>query len=752
MTRRRDRATVQFPDRDTIVEFIRTSPVPVGKREIARKFGLGIEHRGALKSLLRELEETGAVERGPGRRLAPRDALPEVTTIEVTGMDLDGELMARPVGAAVDAGEGVRIYVAAERSGASRIAVGTRMLARLTRVGTDEYQAKPIRVIEGDAGRVVGVFMTDERIRGGGFAGRVVPTDRRQKTEYRVAIADAREAQPGELVVAEVLPKTRLGLPQAAIVERLGDMANPRTFSLVAIHTHGIPIEFPPEAIADAEAARPVGLEGREDLRGLPLVTIDGADARDFDDAVWAEPAGGSDGGWNAVVAIADVAHYVRPGSPLDREARRRGNSVYFPDRVVPMLPEALSNELCSLRPNEPRACLAVHLRIDAHGQLIGHRFVRGLMRSTARLTYEQVQSAIDGNPDDVTGPLLEPVIRPLYGVFAALNQARAARGTLDLDLPERQVLLGPDGHIDRVVPRRRYDSHKLIEELMIAANVAAAEAASERQMPCLYRIHDAPDPAKVEALRPVLDSLGLKLARGQVLKPRHFNDIISKVAGTPHAPMVHDLILRSQAQAQYRPENIGHFGLALRRYAHFTSPIRRYADLVVHRALIEALRLGEGGGRQEVGALDELGDHLSQTERRAALAERESVDRYTAAYLSERIGTEVSGRIGGVARFGLFVTLSETGADGLVPVSTLPGDFYDHDTRSHALVGRRWGRTYRLGEAVRVRIVEADPMTGGLVLALLDPEERWSTGAVAAQAQRRRAGQRPPPRDRRGR
>ncbi|BBK36885.1 ribonuclease R [Allostella sp. ATCC 35155] len=735
MARRRDREQVTFPDRDAIVAFIRSSPTAVGKREIARHFELGIEHRGALKALLRELEDTGTVERGPGRRLGPRDALPEVTMLVVTDIDPDGELLARPVGARGDEPGAPRIFMQPERRGTPAIAVGTRLLARLSRTAPDEYQARPIRIMEGDAGRVVGVFMTDARLRGGGFAGRIVPTDRRHKTEYRVAMTDAGGAEPGELVVGDILPRSRMGLPQAAVIDRLGDMANPRTFSLVAIHTHGIPTEFPDAAVAEAEAARPVSLDGREDLRDLPLVTIDGADARDFDDAVWAEAA--ADGGWNAVVAIADVAHYVRPGSALDAEARRRGNSVYFPDRVVPMLPEALSNDLCSLRPDEPRACLAVRLRIDAEGRLTGHRFVRALMRSAARLTYDQVQAAADGRPDEATGPLLEPVIRPLYGVFGALLKARAQRGTLDLDLPERQVILGPDGHIDRVVPRRRYDSHRLIEELMIAANVAAAEAATGRQMPCLYRIHDAPDPAKVEALRPVLESLGLRLARGQVLKPRHFNDIITRVEGTPHAPMVHDLVLRSQSQAQYRPENIGHFGLALRRYAHFTSPIRRYADLVVHRALIAAFGLGDGAERQETGALDALGEHLGQTERRAAVAERESVDRYTAAYLSERVGSEVSGRIAGVTRFGLFVRLEETGADGLVPVSTLPTDFYDHDEKAHALVGRRWGRVYRLGESVRVRIVEADPATGGLVLALLDPEDRWSPGIVAARASR---------------
>ncbi|MGE0715802.1 MAG: ribonuclease R [Alphaproteobacteria bacterium] len=742
MPRRRDRVPTPFPDRDAIVAFIRSATGPVGKREISRHFDLGTEHRTALKALLRELEETGEVERGRGRRIAPTGSLPEVAVVMVTGTDADGEVLARALGHENEGTTPPRIYLAPERRGTPALGVGRRVLARLSRSGPGEYVARPIRVLDDGPTRLLGVFHADDPPRAG-IAGRIIPTDRRNKSDYRVATADAGGAVAGEVVAAEILPRSRMGLPLAAVVERLGDMANPRTFSLVAIHTHGIPTAFPEPALAEAAAARPTGIDGREDLRGVPLVTIDGADARDFDDAVWAEPDAAHPGGWHLVVAIADVAHYVRPGSALDDEARKRGNSVYFPDRVVPMLPEALSNDLCSLRPGEPRAAFAAHMWIDGEGRLHRHRFVRALIRSAARLTYEQVQAAVDGAPDDTTGPLLEPVLRPLYGAFRALMRARDKRGTLELDLPERQVVLGEDGHIARIFPRKRLDSHRLIEEFMIAANVAAAETATDRRVPFLYRIHDRPDPAKVEALRPVLESLGLRLARGQVLLPRHFTEILERVAGTPQATMVGDLVLRSQAQAQYRPENIGHFGLALRRYAHFTSPIRRYADLVVHRALISALEEGEGGEVREVQQLDELGEHLSQTERRAATAERESLDRYAAAYLAERVGTEFPGRISGVARFGLFVTLSDTGADGLVPVSSLPQDFYEHDPRTHALVGRRWGRSYRLGDPVRVRVVEAEVATGGVIFALVGADERWSTTEVSRSPAPRRGRRR---------
>ncbi|MDE1904363.1 MAG: VacB/RNase II family 3'-5' exoribonuclease, partial [Alphaproteobacteria bacterium] len=447
-----------------------------------------------------------------------------------------------------------------------------------------------------------------------------------------------------------------------------------------------------------------------------------------FDDAVWAAPDPDRDGGWHALVAIADVAHYVRAGDALDATARDRGNSVYFPDRVVPMLPEALSNELCSLKPGVDRACMTVDLWIDADGQLTRHQFRRGLMRSAARLTYEEAQAAADGRPNDKTAPLLDRVLKPLYGVYRALERARAARGTLDLDIPERRILLDPSGRIARIEPRDRLDSHKLIEELMIAANVAAAETLERLKQPCMYRVHDSPDPERLAALARFLDGIGihgLTLARGQVVRPQHFNAILRRAKGTPYERLVNALVLRSQAQAEYSPENLGHFGLSLRRYAHFTSPIRRYADLLVHRALISGHHFGRDGLPQPAGDFKAIGAHISMTERRAAAAERSAADRYTAAFLAERVGAEFAARINGVTRAGLFITLDETGADGLIPIRTLPGDYYIHDEAHHSLKGRRSGRTYVLGDPVRVRLAEADTVTGSLLFAMTEDSPR---------------------------
>jgi ribonuclease R len=732
--RRKGRSRPPLPSRQQILEFVRDSPTPVGKREIARAFQIGGADRIALKAMLKDLERDGALDRGRKRRLSRPGALPEVAVLEIAGTDPDGEVIARPVPWAEDAGEPPLIYMAPDRAGPA-LARGDRVLARLTRTGETTYDGRVIRRLTAYAKRIIGVY------RRGPEGGRIEPTSRRVKEEYRVAERDAGGAEPGEIVVGDITGGTRLGLPQARIVERLGRIGEPRSISLIAIHEHDIPTEFSAAALAQAEAARPAPLGSRADLRDVPLVTIDGSDARDFDDAVWAEadPDPANPGGWHLLVAIADVAHYVRTDDALDRAAYRRGNSVYFPDRVVPMLPEALSNGLCSLKPREERPCLAVHLWIDADGHKRRHRFVRGLMRSAARLTYEQVQAARDGFPDDHAGPLLEPVIAPLYGGFAALLRARERRGTLELDLPERRVILGPDGKVAAIEPRQRLDSHRLIEEYMIAANVAAAETLEARRQPAMYRVHDAPDPAKIEALRTFLATLGLRLARGQLIRPATFTRLLGEAASTPFAAMVSELVLRSQSQAVYSPENLGHFGLALTRYAHFTSPIRRYSDLLVHRGLIAGLRLGEDGLTQEQGAeFEAIGAHISSTERRAAAAERDAVDRFTAAFLAERVGELFAGRITGVTRFGLFVALDESGASGLVPVSSLPADFYDHDEAGHALVGRRWGRTWRLGERVMARLVEAQPLTGGLLFHVVEGEESEQSEAEAAAPPRR--------------
>jgi ribonuclease R len=707
-----------FPTREQVLAFIRESTTPVGKREIARAFQITGDQRPALKALLTELSRSGAVDKGRGRRVAPPKALSEVAIVEIHGMDDDGDLLCRPIDWR-EAGDPPRILMRANQRGAADLGVGNRALAQLKRLSPDFYEARPIRKLEGGSARILGIF---ERA---GVKARVRSTDKRNRTDLTVLPANEGGAEPGELVVAEVLPAVRLGLRQARVVARLGNGTDPGAISLIAIHSRNLPTEFTDAAIKEAERATIPDLEGREDLRDIPLVTIDGEDARDFDDAVWATPDTEADneGGWHLLVAIADVAHYVRPGSALDREAYRRGNSVYFPDRVVPMLPEALSNGLCSLKPHEPRACLAYHLWIDAKGRLIRHRIVRGLMRSAARLTYDQVQAAIDGAPDDMTGPLVEPVLKPLYGAFAALLKAREARGTLELDLPERKVILDKEGKVTAIVPRARLDSHRLIEEFMIAANVAAAEDLEERKQPGLFRIHDRPDPVKLEAVRSFIAGIGhgLSLAKGQVITPAQLTRLLNQAKELPEAQLISDVVLRSQAQAIYSDKNIGHFGLALRRYAHFTSPIRRYADLIVHRALIRSWKLGDDGlDDATLPRLAEIGEHISMTERQAAEAERESIDRYTAAYLSDRIGAIFSGRISGVARFGLFIRLDETGADGLVPVSSLPGDYYVHEEAKHRLIGRNTGRVYRLADRVTVKLLEADGMTGSTVFQLV--------------------------------
>ena len=533
--------------------------------------------------------------------------------------------------------------------------------------------------------------------------------------------------------MAEPLPARRYGPPRLRVVERLGPPEAAGAISLISIASFDIPHEFPEEALAEAAAAKPADAGGRADLRALDLVTIDGSDARDFDDAVWAEPDTDPENpeGWRIVVAIADVAHYVMPESALDREAQSRGNSVYFPDRVVPMLPEALSNGLCSLKPGEDRACFAVHLCIDRGGRKRRHAFERAIMRSAARLTYEQVQAARDGSP---ALPISKRRLDSLYGAFAALDRARVARGALALDLVEYRVVLDAANTPVAVEPRTRLDSHKLIEEFMILANVAAAEELEARRRSCLYRVHDSPAPDRVDALRLALADIGvpgLALAKGQVLRPELFNRVLTRVEGRPEAPVVNDLVLRAQAQAVYSPGNIGHFGLALPRYAHFTSPIRRYADLLVHRALL--------GESLAADRLEALGKQVSATERRATAAERAAIERYRAQLLGSRIGELFAGRISGVQRFGLFVTLMTIGADGLLPIASLPSDFYRFDHSGMKLSGRHSRREFGLGDAISVRLAEADPIGGRLVFRLGDEADERPRFAPAKRRGRQR-------------
>jgi ribonuclease R len=652
----------------------------------------------------------GTPARRAGKLSSRRDSRPDdLVVVEITGTDPDGDPVAKPV--SWTGPRPVSIRMRPEPAGQPALAPGERVLARLTHIRGDLYEGRSFKRIAGaPPGRILGLFEH----------GRIRPVDRRHKADWQVPQGEEGGALPGEIVLAEPLPRPAhrvLGARPARIVQRLGASGEARSVSLVCIHAHGLPDAFPDAARREAEAARGVSARGREDLRALPLVTIDGEDARDFDDAVFAEPDGS---GWRILVAIADVAHYVHPGSALDREAWARGNSVYFPDRVVPMLPEALSNGWCSLKPAEDRGCLFVDMRLDAQGRKQAHRFGRGIMRSAARLTYEQVQAAHDGLGPDPAPP---QAIAHLYGAFRALARAREARGTLDLDLPERRVLLDEDGRVRAVVPRARLASHRLIEEFMIAANVAAAEELERHSAPCLYRIHDRPSDAKLESLRQVLASFDLSLPPAGLLKARHFSALLARMRDRPEERLIHEVVLRGQSQAAYSPDNIGHFGLALPRYAHFTSPIRRYADLVVHRALIAALRLGRDGlTAAETARLPETAEHISETERRAAAAERDAVDRFLAAYLEARIGATFAARISGVARFGLFVSLEETGASGLVPLGFLPDDRWVHDETRQRLCGARSRFEYHLGQAVEATLVEASGTTGGLIFRLAPP------------------------------
>jgi ribonuclease R len=701
-----------------ILEFIKTSPSPVTKREIARAFGVkGGEKRITLKKSLRELENEGTIIKYPGGAFGIPDGLPGVAVIEVIDIDVDGDLYARaPEWNTETQGKPPRITVMPDNKGHPALKPGDRVLARLTRLSKNEYEARTIRRMDSEQHRVMGLL---KHYKSGAV---IVPTDKKAKYEFAVDVKDLNGAVDGDLVHAELIPSRGSHNKKVRVTQIIGKRDDPKAISLISINEYGMREKFPDKVVAETEGMKVPPIDGREDLRRIPLVTIDGADARDFDDAVFAEK---KDDGFHLIVAIADVAYYVRPYSPLDNEAQRRGNSTYFPDRVVPMLPEALSNDLCSLRPREDRACLAVHMHIDMSGNLTSHKFVRALMRSEARLTYEQVQAAYDGVTDDTTGVLLEPVIKPLYEAFKILDEARKKRGALELDLPEQQVMIDAKGNMTGVRQRVRVDAHKLIEEFMILANVAAATALENRKSPCVYRVHDRPSAEKLESVREFVESFGLSLPPGQVTKPGQINQLLLKAAEMPYSHLISTVILRTQAQAHYHPDNIGHFGLALKKYAHFTSPIRRYADLLVHRSLIRAYGLGPGGlDEGEEARLEEICENISATERTSMEAERAAIDRFTAAFLSEKIGATFNGRITGVTRFGLFVELAESGADGIVPMSSLPNDFYIHDEKAHALIGRRSGRIFRLGAQVNVRLMEADGLTGSTVLMMEGHED----------------------------
>lgn len=710
----------KLPSKSEILDWVENNPTLTAKRDIAKAFGIKGAARIDLKRVLKELEAEGHLEKRK-RSYRDPDRLPPVSVLLVTGPDKNGDLFAKPMEWQGEGQEPVVLVI--PRASDPALGEGDRILARLTLVKGDDhhYEARLIRRIGTNPKSVLGIFRKSAE------GGRILPIDKGADREWQVAADATGGAKDGELVEAEQAgPKNRLGLQRARIVERLGDPSAPKAVSLIAIHQHGIPDHFPDEVMAEADRAKPVGLKGREDLRDLPLITIDPSDARDHDDACFAQADDDPDneGGHVLWVAIADVAAYVTPGSALDREARKRGNSTYFPDRVVPMLPDRLSGDLCSLHEGVPRACIAVRMVLDADGEKLRHDFHRGLMRSPASLHYEEVQDAIDGNPNDRTGPLLEDILRPLYAAYEALRRARERRQPLDLDLPERKIILSDEGKVDSVAFRDRLDAHKLIEEFMVLANVAAAETLLKKDTPLLFRIHEEPSPEKLESLRETVQAAGYTLAKGQVLQTAHLNRLLDAAAGSEDAELINLSTLRSMTQAYYAPQHIGHFGLALRSYAHFTSPIRRYADLLVHRALITAHGWGKDGlSMEDIENLEQTGQHISDTERRSMMAERDTTDRYLAAFLSDRVGAELTGRISGVARFGAFVKLDETGADGLLPMRAIGREYFHYDAEAGTLMGADTGMTLGIGQRVTVRLAEAVPVTGGIALELLAVE-----------------------------
>jgi ribonuclease R len=736
----------RLPSRDELVAFIRERSGQVSTREIAREFGAKNSDRAALNRMLRELAEDGSIDRHR-KRLHHAGTLPPVVLADVTGRDKDGELLARPTEwdeQAHGAPPVIRIVTPRRAKPGETAGVGDRALIRIDQTNDDEEKSgRVIKLIDRAKHRVLGVF---RGLPNGG--GRLVPVDKKQLgRELAIAANATAGAVDGDLVAVEVARHGRLGLPAATVVERLGSIKSEHAISLIAIHAHDIPNVFSRAVLDEAEAAQPVSAARREawreDWRDLPFVTIDPPDAKDHDDAVYAlpDPDPGNRGGHIVNVAIADVAHYVRSGSALDREAVRRGNSVYFPDRVVSMLPERISNDLCSLRPNEDRPALAVRMVIGADGRKRSHTFHRVLMRSAAKLSYEQAQRAVSGTPDDVTTPILQKVLEPLYAAYRTVLRARDERSPLDLDIPERKIVLKPDGGVDRVIMPQRLDAHRLIEEFMILANVAAAESCERAHVPLIYRVHDEPTPEKLNALREFLATIDISLPKGGTLRPDGFNQILARVKGRDVERLLNEVVLRTQAQAEYSAENYGHFGLNLRRYAHFTSPIRRYADLVVHRALIRAGKLGTDGQTDDmdVRTLAEIAANISAAERRAMKAERETADRLIAHFLADRIGATFEAHISGVTRAGLFVELDETGADGFVPARTIGDEWFRFDEPGRAFVGR--SVTHRLGDPVTVELVEAAPVAGALRFKLVRTGEtasRKKGGPAGPNPQRR--------------
>ena len=667
------------------------------------------------------MEGEGLIIRAQNRRYSIATGVPPVGIVEAHSIDENGELVGKAIGWKANSGNSRIIILSSQKNSKHQtLAVGDRALVRLKATSNMEIEARIMKRLQERSGTIIGVVKKTEH------NAEIRSVDRRGPQDIYTEDISEHNIEDGDIVLTRLEGKKVYGRPQATIEKVLGKIGKPGAIEIIVCASHDIPEEFSKESKAEALVAGPPNPKGREDLTTIPLVTIDDEDARDFDDAVWAEPDKSQEnsGGWNLITAIADVSSYVKAGQALDKEAQKRGNSVYLPSKVIPMLPESLSNEWCSLKPNETRACIAVRVCVSKTGEIKHYRFIRGIMRSVARLTYREVDAYKRGGSPPPTKTIGDQ-IKNLYGAYEALRHARINRNTLDFDLPEKRIVFGRSGEVTSIETRPHYDSHRLIEEFMITANVAAAEVLSKAKAPCMYRIHDQPPLDKSETLRAYLKGLGYKLSRSRQLRPQHFQQILEKSKGTKHEEAISLMILRSQSQAEYNPKNTGHFGLNIDRYSHFTSPIRRYSDLLVHRSLIAQLNLGNDGLPEAVAQqFPELGAHLSQTERRAVNAERNAVDRYKTLFMADKIGAKFVGKVSSVTRFGLFILLDDSGADGLIPIRHIGqqlGERIQYDSSRQALIAQQADKNYGLGDAISVRLETADCVTGGLIFSLSD-------------------------------
>lgn len=643
------------------------------------------------------------------------DLLPENCQLEICGTSGYGDLMAVTVDAS-DNPRNYKIYVLDNKKIKPALAQGDRFIAKLS-CQKETWWAKPLSrtLVAGvEVEQIHGVI--EER------DGRFYIKSAEKNSRMDYLLDRLGNSRVGDFVKVALIGERKF--KQAKIIKNYGRFNVAKSTDLIVLEKYHISDVFPEAVVKEAARCPEFHRQGREDLTNLPLVTIDGDDSKDFDDAVYAEKTAG---GFKLIIAIADVAFYVRPGSELDREAYRRGNSVYLPNMVVPMLPEALSNDLCSLRPKEIRPCLACFIEIDNDGNLKNFDFKRALMKSAARLTYREVQKAFEGTHSLQTLGLFKTVIQPLYEAYFALNKARKKRGTLEIEPTEVSVKVDSDGHILSIAKAEHFTSHEIVEEFMIAANVAAAKRLQQTKLPVMFRIHEKPLEEKLKDIEPLLHNLHMKLPDYPALCPQHFNNILAECRKHNLSAGINDLILRLQCQAKYSPENIGHFGLALNDYAHFTSPIRRYADLLIHRALIKACEMPDGGELEknaDIKLFKEIGEHLCATERAAAQAERDTVARYLSSYLEPSVGLDFDVKISGLTTAGIFVCVENLGADGLIPMRTLPADNYQLSSGNSEMVGAANGRRFLMGDMLKARLIEASSLTGALAFKLVDEQD----------------------------